>query len=303
LPLSATPITSISQIPKPIELSAGEQTKLIFPSVVRSKRILVVDPVETARSSLVKLIGTSVERIDSFETFDRGILMAKVWRETYNEPLYDIVFCSVREDNAEEVKKAVKELRVICGEDYLCIVLMVYWSANGRTLGQKLTSEIGGQITVLCKPIMQKRLLDCLYNNEIFKSSTSSATKHRRNYSSVKSLADIRVEKYYHNNRPSSAEKEPAIIKQLPEDNNKMIIDQGEAPQIPIRERLKRTVSSSSVPTKRTTLKRMELGGEDTTKLDEDRASKFRSRPVTKSKRILCVVCIIILIYVHCKIM
>src|SRR3954468_23524939 len=218
--LSTTPITSISQI-SPIELSAsGKQTGLLLPATVRSKRVLVVDPVETARSSLVKLIGAAVQRIDSFKTFDKGILTAKVWRDIYNESLYDIVFFNAREDNAMEVKKAVKELRAICGEDNLCIVLMVYWSANGRALGQKLMKEIGGQITALCKPVMQKRLLDCLYNNEIFR---SSAPKHKRNYNSVKSLADIRVENYYHNNRTSSLEKEPVIIKQSSEDDNKMI--------------------------------------------------------------------------------
>ena len=61
-----------------------------------------------------------------------------------------------------------------------------------------------------------------------------------------------------------------------------------------MRERLKRTASLSSVPTKRTTLQRVEFG-DDNTQIDENRASKFRSRLITKSKRILSVVCIIVL--------
>jgi hypothetical protein len=90
-------------------------------------------------------------------------------------------------------------------------------------------------------------------------------------------------------------EKEPETVSQPPGNNNEMIIDQDEKRQIPSRDRLKRTASTSSVPTKRTTFERMELSGEDNTQLEERRASKFRLRPITKSKRILCVVCIIII--------
>jgi hypothetical protein len=241
------------------------------------------------------MIGPSVERIDSFDSFNEGVTIAKVWRETHNEPLYDIAFFNVYEDNVEEVKKASKELRIACGEDHLCITLMVYWSANGRALGQKLMKDIGGPIVALCKPIMQKRLLDCLHNSEIFRSSPSAPKRHKRDYSSVKSLADIRVEKYYHHNRPSSSlpvEKELTIIRQSPKDNNEMMIDEDKVTLTSSRDRLKRTASSNSIPAKRTTLKRIESSGENNTQVDEHRALKSRSRPISKSNRILCVVCI-----------
>ncbi|GBB92369.1 hypothetical protein RclHR1_00200002 [Rhizophagus clarus] len=285
LPFSAIPITSISKIP-------STEIGLNSPDTLRLKRILVVDSVETARNALAKLIGLSVERIDSFDSFHKGVKTAKVWRETHNEPLYDIAFLSVHEDNVEEVKKASEELRATCGTDHLCITLMVYWSANGRTLGQKLMKDIGGPIVTLCKPIMQRRLLDCLHNNEIFRSSSPASKHHKRDYSSVKSLADIRVEKYYHHNRPLSslpAEKELTIIRQSPKDDNEMIVDKDKMLQTSSRDSLKRTASSSSVPAKRTTLKRTEPGGGDNTRIDEHRALKFRSCPISKSKRILCV--------------
>ncbi|RIA99503.1 hypothetical protein C1645_869890 [Glomus cerebriforme] len=277
LSLSATPVASISH--PHTELS--EQTGLIIPTTVRSKRVLVIDTNATARNALIKLIGSSVERIDAFDSFNEGIKTAKVWREIHDEPLYDIAFFNVHEGNVVEVKKASKELRDICGKDYLCIALLVYWSANGRALGQRLVKDIEEPVAALCKPIMQKRLLDCLHNSEIFR-SPSTQKHHKRDYSSVKSLADMRVEKYYHNNRPLSLLLEKESVR--PEDNNEMIIDEGEKSQTLSRDRLKRTASSSSVPTKRTTFKRMELNEED-----DERASKFRSRPITKSKRILCV--------------
>ncbi|CAB4483024.1 hypothetical protein RhiirA5_503824 [Rhizophagus irregularis] len=272
---SPIPITSISQTPPGLNL----------PTTIRLKRVVVIDPVETARNALVKLIGSSVERIDSFDSFSEGVSAAKVWRETHNGPLYDIAFFNVNEDNVEEVKKASEELRYTCGKDQLCITLMVYWSASGRAIGQKLIKDIGGPIVTLCKPIMQKRLLDCLHNSKIFRSSSSTPNHHRRN--SVKPLADIRVEKYYNDNRHLSSlpvEKELTIIRQSPKDNNEKLS------QASSRDKLKRTASFSSEPTKRTALKRMEPSGEDNNQIDKNRASKsLRSRPISKSKRILCV--------------
>lgn len=255
----------------------------------------MVDSVETARNALVKLIGSSVERIDSFDSFSEGVTTAKVWRETHNEPLYDIAFFNVHEDNVQEVKKASEELRVICGKNHLCITLMVYWSANGRALGQKLMKDIGGPIVALCKPIMQKRLLDCLHNSRIFRSSSSAPNNDKRDYSSAKSLADIRVEKYYNYNRPLSSlpvEKKLTIMRQSPKVNNEMIVDEDKISQTSSRDKLKRTVSFSSELTKWIALKRMEPRGEDNNQIGS------RSHPISKSNRILCVVRITYLFFI-----
>ncbi|CAG8484927.1 10821_t:CDS:10 [Funneliformis caledonium] len=288
LPLSAIPITSISQISSADISKNDEKTGLILPAIIRSKRILIVDPIATAREALVKLIGASVERIDAFDTSDKGITLSKEWRKTHNEPLYDIVFFNVREDNKEKVIKAANELR-IHGKEDLCIALMVNSSVKGRALGQELMKDIEGNIATLCKPIMQKRLLDCLHNDEIFKSSISSVSVPEPiiDYNSVKSLADIRVEKYYRHKRPLPLGKEPEVAKGLEKssgDDNQMIVDE-------TQEKLnsdgpKKTSYSNS---KKTSLKRMAHGEDHIQSPDEYPASKYRSRPISNSKCILCV--------------
>ncbi|CAI2172268.1 11427_t:CDS:10 [Funneliformis geosporum] len=281
LPLSAIPITSISQFSSAEISMNDEKTGLILPSIIRSKRVLIIDPITTARNALVKLIGASVERIDAFDTSDKGITLAKEWRGTHNEPLYDIVFFNVRENNKEEIKKAAKELR-ICGKEDLCVALMVSSSVKGRALGQELMRDIEGSITTLCKPIMQKRLLDCLHNDEIFKSSISSAPEPIHDYNSVKSLADIRVEKYYRHKRPLP--EIPKVLEKSPVVNNQMIVD--ETQEQSSLEGFKKTSYSN---TKKTSLKRMAHAEDHIQSIDEYPASKYRSRPISNSKCILCV--------------
>ncbi|RHZ80261.1 hypothetical protein Glove_138g49 [Diversispora epigaea] len=183
-------------------------------TTARAKRILVIDPVALSRTSLIKFINESVERIDAFDTSEKGINAAKEWEErnrnnnNNNNSIYDIVFFNLREDTIEDVKNGARKLRKICGED-LCIVLLVFWSAEHRALGQKITKEIGGRISTLSKPVMQKRLLDFLRNNDIFKSSPSSTTTNSTTITTspeiniIKPFADLAAESFYQSRRSS----------------------------------------------------------------------------------------------------
>ncbi|CAG8453807.1 11878_t:CDS:10 [Diversispora eburnea] len=124
--------------------------------IARTKRILVIDPVALSRTSLIKFIHESVERIDAFDASEKGINAAKERKKrnsnnNHNDEIYDIVFFNLREDTIGDVTNGAKELRKICGEN-LCIVLLIFWSAEHRALGQKITKEIGGQVSTLFKP-------------------------------------------------------------------------------------------------------------------------------------------------------
>ncbi|CAG8514965.1 16989_t:CDS:10 [Dentiscutata heterogama] len=270
----------------------------------RSKRVLIVDYSFLSRQTLVKLVEGSVERVNPFSSCEECITAVKAWREQYkDEALYDIVFFNVRENNSEEIKNAAKELRRIC-DDNLCIVLIVFWSANGRALGQNLVQEIGGKTCIICKPVMQKRLLHCLFSKD-FVSEPYAPSIQNEYYSSVKPLADLRIEDFYRNNRPpfseekdlttakesSSAEKSQLIV--TSEETAKSSVEKMESDDLPkvyvpdestIKGKGK-SVEPTQLGVKRTA--NDEVG--NTSASNDDRASKYRFRPVSKSKCILCV--------------
>ncbi|CAG8491077.1 21929_t:CDS:2 [Dentiscutata erythropus] len=248
--------------------------------------------------------GIGVERVNHFSSCEESITAVKAWREQYNnEALYDIVFFNVRENNSEEIKNAAKELRRIC-DDNLCIVLIVFWSANGRALGQNLVQEIGGKTCIICKPVMQKRLLHCLFSKD-FVSEPYAPSIQNEYYSSVKPLADLRIEDFYRNNRPpfseekdltakdsSSAEKNPMI--ETSEETAKSNVERMESDDLP----KVYVPAESSIKGKGKSVEPTQLGVKrtandeagNTSASNDDRASKFRFRPVSKSKCILCVI-------------
>ncbi|CAG8598945.1 4607_t:CDS:2, partial [Acaulospora morrowiae] len=253
--------------------NANIQPSLSLSSTLRSERILVIDPVNTTRNTLVEFIEDHVKRVDAFDTAEKGVASAEMWKEQRNE-VYDLVFFNIVEGNVEDVIKATKELKRISGEYRLCIVLMVFWSVRGRTLGREIMNEVGGQITTIYKPIMQNRVLECLYNNK-------SMTNEVYDFNVVKSLTDLKVEKYYHHNRPSAhinRSKDLSLKSNENTDKLKGIgeINNGESNQ-------ERTETL-----KRPTLKRMSSGADEISS-EDDHTSKSRTRPTSKSKCVLCV--------------
>ncbi|KAF0366923.1 PAS domain S-box protein [Gigaspora margarita] len=295
LSLSAVPITTMSQ-PSDFSHSSG-----------RSKRVLIIDYSFLSRQTLVKLIEGSVEKVNSFSSCEECITSVKTWKEQYNnESLFDIAFFNVRENISEEIKNAAKELRRIC-DNNICIVLIVFWSANGRTLGNNLVQEIGGKTWMICKPVMQKRLLHCLSSKDFVSEPYAPPIQHEY-YSSVKPLADLRIEDFYRNNRPPFSEEKDLIIPKESSSSNtekSQIIVPSEETVKPNVERMESddllqpiTESSTvkdkgkgkSVEPTQLGVKRMAHDEtENASASTDDRASKFRFRPVSKSKCILCV--------------
>ncbi|CAG8456003.1 7390_t:CDS:2 [Funneliformis mosseae] len=231
--MTATQISSMPQIPQSTT-SSDDPTNLTFPSMIRSKRVLVIYSVENARHSLVKLISASVDKVDAFDTCEEGINKARQLKSEQNGSPYDLVFLNVYLETADSVKSAALQLRSICGQD-LSIAFLVFWSVKGRALGKVLINQIGGHAAALCKPVMQKKLFDCLYNNSLFKqqSDVSDTSEYdMREYNAIRSLVDIRTEKYYFNNKrindkvPMTIEADENHHRSRGEDLNAMIIDQ-----------------------------------------------------------------------------
>ncbi|CAG8566731.1 8368_t:CDS:2, partial [Racocetra persica] len=288
LSLSSVPITTMSKTPDTINLSS------------RSKRVLIVDYSDLSRQTLVKLVEGSVERINAFGSCEECITTVKAWQEQYHdEALFDIVFFNVRENISEEIKNSAKELRRIF-DDNLCIVLIVFWSANGRALGQNLVQEIGGKTCMICKPVMQRRLVHCLYSRD-FVSEPYAPTIQNEYYSSVKPLADLRIENFYRSNRPpfsdetvkesSNLEKSPMVVSEETAKSSIERIRKEDLPavNIPGTESLAKGKGKNVESAQSGTKRMADDETENTTTPTDDRASKFRFRPVSKSKCILCV--------------
>ncbi|CAI2162842.1 17492_t:CDS:2 [Funneliformis geosporum] len=297
LAMSVTQTTSIPQISQPLT-SSEEPTTLTFPSMIRSKRVLIIDPVENARNSLVKLIRASIDVVDAFDSCEEGINKARQLKAEQNGSPYDLVFLNVYLETAEIVKRAALQLRLICGQG-LSIAFLVFWSVKGRALGKVLINQIGGHAAALCKPVMQKKLFDCLYNNSLFKQTDTSDTSeyYMREYNAIRSLVDIRTDKFYYNNRPTSSINEKVQmtiegveddLRSRREDINAMIIDQdcvSKDQKVNVIEQVSNKTSTGKAANVVIGVKRNVSEKND----NNPRAQKSRSRTMPKSKCILCV--------------
>ncbi|KAG9294383.1 hypothetical protein G9A89_001888 [Geosiphon pyriformis] len=163
LAVNATPLRSSSQV-VPVERI------LVIPAAVKSKRIVVVDSVEISRLALVAMLTSSVQKVKAFDDCLKAVTETNAWQNQYQSSPCDVVFFNVDKRNSEQVLVAAKRFQSICGKDKLAIGLFIFWSAEGRALGKELIAKIGGHTAAFCKPVMQRRLLDCLQNMEIFES-------------------------------------------------------------------------------------------------------------------------------------
>ncbi|CAG8447513.1 9833_t:CDS:2 [Acaulospora colombiana] len=238
---------------------------LPFSPTIRSKRVLVIDPVDAARSALVRFLSDHVKQVRAFNTIENGVTSAKPWKE-HNE-LYDLAFFNIHKDNVYDIRKAANELRSLCG-DHMRIVLMAFWSTKGRILGEEIMKEVGGRITTLYKPIMHKRILDCLHDIENFNSTSNKLHAH----------SIIKSEEYYQPSTRISEEKD--LSTRINANNTEvtaMLIDgEDRVDQV-------RTPDNSSGSLKRISL------ADGKTLDDHGHVLKSRTRPTSRSKCVLCV--------------
>ncbi|KAF0547886.1 protein-histidine kinase [Gigaspora margarita] len=93
LPVSP-PFASFAILEVNFESQFNKQVRYALPHTIRRKRILIIYPVENVRNSMLKYL----KRIDAaFDTFDKGIKAAKVYKELNGRPAYDIAFISLYE--------------------------------------------------------------------------------------------------------------------------------------------------------------------------------------------------------------
>ncbi|CAG8805638.1 14216_t:CDS:1, partial [Racocetra persica] len=135
----------------PIETQFNDQIIYASPNSIKSKRILIIHPLENMRNSMLKYL-KKIEKVDAFDTFDEGIIAAKTYKEINSLFAYDIVFIGLYENNKEEVINAVVELKEINGND-LSIIFIVFQSDEGIMLARELMRKASGTTSVIYTPI------------------------------------------------------------------------------------------------------------------------------------------------------
>ncbi|CAG8747618.1 22022_t:CDS:2, partial [Racocetra persica] len=173
--LSAMP--TILKFPTLSSLEAEFNKQIIFmlPHTLGKKRILIIHPVDGVRNSILKYL-KRIEKIDAFDTLDKGIRAAKVHKELIGRPAYDIVFIGLYENNKEEVMNAALELRELeINNNNLVITFIVSPNNEGKELAESLIEKIGGITFVIYTPITWKKLVnqfihlekgDAIYKNK-----------------------------------------------------------------------------------------------------------------------------------------
>ncbi|CAG8802775.1 24416_t:CDS:2, partial [Racocetra persica] len=152
-------IELLSTTSLPRESQFNEQIRYVFPRALRKKRILIIHSVESVRNSLLKYLKT-VEIVDAFDTFDKGIEAAKTYKELYQRT-YDMVFISLYENNKEEVINAVLELKQLeINRNNLAIIFIVFTSDEGTKLAGELIGIVSGTAFAIYAPITWTKLIN-----------------------------------------------------------------------------------------------------------------------------------------------
>ncbi|KAF0475491.1 protein-histidine kinase [Gigaspora margarita] len=127
--------------------------------LMKEKRILVIHPIESMRDAMLKYL-KNFNKVDAFDSFDKGINAARRHEELYNKPAYDIAFISLYEDNEAEVMKAVLELKILINHNSLVIIFITFPSNTGIEVAEKLIRKTGGKSFVIYTPITWKKLIN-----------------------------------------------------------------------------------------------------------------------------------------------
>ena len=228
---------------------------------------------DVARSAYATLIKESVKYVYTYADYTSAIEAAREYKKKHDEPIFDLAFLSVRNSNATDVENAAKELKHICG-NVLSIVLMVFWSIEGYTLGKNMIERIGADVAAISKPVMQKRMMDCISNFGMFLVKPGDENNKGTEINSLSTYSQ-----FYNHNRP-------AVCYPTKRNGNEPVIVRGVLPSLEDESESKsKTATMRLVPMKRSASS--ELKDQSS---NEERASKSRSRTERLPKRILCVV-------------
>ncbi|CAG8638752.1 3355_t:CDS:10, partial [Paraglomus brasilianum] len=108
----------------------------------RARNVLIIDPVEAARSAYATLIKRSVEKVYTYADYASALEAAREHKKKHDERICDLAFLSVRNSNATEVENAAKELKRVCGN--------------------------GTDVAAICKPVMHNCMMDYVSNFNMF---------------------------------------------------------------------------------------------------------------------------------------
>ncbi|RIB17377.1 histidine kinase-like ATPase [Gigaspora rosea] len=139
-----------------------EEISYLLPQSIRSKRILIIHPVENARNAIVKYL-QSIEIVDAFDTFDKAIQKVKGHVESYKQFGYDIIFISLYENNEEEIIKSVSELRkteMNCNNSLSSLILFIVFPGDKRrSLIERVIKNVEGRSKVIYTPITWQKII------------------------------------------------------------------------------------------------------------------------------------------------
>ncbi|CAG8818320.1 9089_t:CDS:2, partial [Racocetra persica] len=134
----------------------------------------------------------AIKKVDTFDTFDKGISAARSYRELNNQCAYDIVFIGLYENNEEEVMKATLELRGLeMNNNNLAIIFIIFQNNKENELAEKLIGKVGGKITILHTPITWKKLISLfMYVENNYSAINKNNKSLHANENILKRLAD-----------------------------------------------------------------------------------------------------------------
>ncbi|CAG8540921.1 6752_t:CDS:10 [Paraglomus occultum] len=257
--------TSLSSIPK---LPSRDDRSNLQGQPNHARNVLIIDPVETARSAYATLIKGSVEKVYTYADCTRALEAAKKHKKD-GEHMCDLAFLSVRNNDAVEIENAAKELKRIYGNG-LSIVLMVFWSVEGHKVGKSMIEKLGTNVAAICKPVTHKCIMDCVSDFDMFLVKPKDADSKEMERTSLSTYS-----KFYNHNRP-------AVYRSGKRDIKEQVIVRGVMPSSKDESKSKsKIVGTQLVPMKRSAYSELkDQSG------SEERARTSRSRV---SKCILCV--------------
>ncbi|CAG8628783.1 30615_t:CDS:2 [Racocetra persica] len=148
------PMTSSST-----DIQFNEQINYVLPHAIRQKRILIIHSVESLRNSISKYLKRA-EKVDTFDTFEKGIEAVKTYKELYYQFTYDIAFINLYENNKDEVITFILELKELSiNSNNLAIIFIVFPSNEGIMLAKELMGKFLGT-SVIYTPITWNKLIN-----------------------------------------------------------------------------------------------------------------------------------------------
>ncbi|KAF0458568.1 protein-histidine kinase [Gigaspora margarita] len=141
------------------ETQFNEQLSYVLPHAIRKKRILIIHSVENVRNSILNYL-KSVEKVDTFNSFKKGIETIKIYKELYYQFTYDLVFIGLYENNKEEVINFITELKkLLINNNNLAIVFVIFPSEERIMLARELMRKFLGTFVVYT-PITLNKLIN-----------------------------------------------------------------------------------------------------------------------------------------------